>query len=74
MRKLIIALVLMLSSCYSFQGLSTSGTVIKIGKETSLIQFPCLDQKRFKKPCYRADYFSNSEFDTLYLGMKVRIR
>lgn len=74
MQKVLIVCLLLLSGCYSYQGLSTSGRVVQIGKENVLIEFPCVNQKPFTKPCFGADYFEKSQFDTLYLGMQVQIK
>lgn len=74
-RMLIIALVLF-CSCSSYQGLSIYGEVVEIQEKKGLvlISFPCVNNKKFTKPCFGADYFEISQFDSLYLGKKIVLK
>ena len=73
MRYLLI-LSVFLTGCRSNKGLATNATIVNVGKNTIVVNFPCVDQKPFTKPCYALAEFNRNEFDTVYVGKKLILK
>lgn len=63
-------------SCSSQKGVLTKGQVIDIDEKNQIVyvSFPCVNQKRFTKPCFAVGVYSLPEFDSVYVGKNLILK